>query len=66
MRKSGFGLVAIMGLLAGPAFSQDATPSSAAVEVSAFELPWSDFACRKRENGSPTMCSHLARPSDRT
>ncbi len=44
MRKSGFGLVAIVGLLAGPAFSQDATPSSVAVEVSAFELPWSDFA----------------------
>ena len=44
MRKSGFGLIAIAGLLAGPAFSQEATPSSAAVEVSAFELPWSDFA----------------------
>lgn len=44
MRNFGLGLVAIVGLLSAPAFSQDETPSSAAVEVPSFELPWSDFA----------------------
>lgn len=47
MRNKGLGLVAIIGLLSWPAFSQEAKPPSGSVEVPAFELPWSDFASQE-------------------